>query len=63
MKLAEYIALKGTNVADFAKRIGVTQQTVYRYLDGSRLPRWDVMWRISKVTGAAVEPRDWIRRV
>jgi transcriptional regulator with XRE-family HTH domain len=58
MQLRAYID-RHTTVADFARRIGVKPQTVYRYMDGQRVPRPRVMEAIMRETKHAVLPSDF----
>ena len=62
MQLRQYLDKHETDVLSFADSIGVTAQTVYRYLAGDRLPHRDVMERICRVTGGAVQPNDWFKQ-
>lgn len=50
MTLSEYLQLHGLSPAAFGRKIKVTKMAVYRYLDGSRVPKRDVMARIKRVT-------------
>lgn len=59
MRLADYLAQKGLTQAVFARKIGVSQGSVARYLKGERRPNWAVLQRIQKVTGGAVRPEDF----
>lgn len=62
MQLRQYLDKHDTDVAVFAAKIGVTAQTVYRYLTGDRLPHRDVMERICRATKGAVQPNDWFKQ-
>lgn len=59
MNLSEYLHQFNISVPDFAKKVGVEYQTVYRWLDGSREPR-DYYKEIYKVTGGLVDPNSLI---
>jgi len=59
MQLRQYFAERGVTVADFADAIGVSVQTVYRYVHGERLPRRQIMDRIVYETGGEVRPDDF----
>ena len=59
MTLADYLSVHSLSAAEFARRIGVSTQTVYRYRDGDRIPEKDSMERIATVTGRAVMPNDF----
>lgn len=45
--------------AAFARSIYVSAQTVHRYLDGIRIPRPEILERITKATNGAVQPNDF----
>lgn len=61
MELRTYLDLEKTAPADFAEAIGVTTTALYRYMTGERLPRRDVMARISSKTCGKVSPNDFHR--
>jgi transcriptional regulator with XRE-family HTH domain len=61
MQLERYLEVRGIPVADFAMSVGVAEQTIYRYLQGTRFPRPDVMRKITKATSGKVAPSDWYR--
>lgn len=42
---------------DFANKIGVTESAISYYLSGKRIPRYDVMVRISTIFGVSL---DWL---
>lgn len=60
MKLAAYLSANDIRDSDFAARIGVTRQTLWRYKSGERRPEWDVLERISRETGGQVTPNDFL---
>ncbi|ACL58484.1 helix-turn-helix domain-containing protein [Methylobacterium nodulans] len=60
MKLAAYLADREIKDSDFAARIGVTRQTLWRYKSGERRPEWDVLERISRATDGQVTPNDFL---
>jgi len=62
MTLAEYIDGRNIAVAEFANDIGVSPQTVYRYLSGERTPRGKMLRRIMKATAGAVQPLDFLEQ-
>ena len=62
MKLNSYISMTGTPVAEFAEAIGRAPQTVWRWLNGSRVPSHADMRRIHEATDGAVTPNDWVLR-
>lgn len=59
MQLRSYIEGRDIDVGDFAASIGVSRQSVWRYIHGERLPRRDVMARIAKVTKGRVTALDF----
>lgn len=59
MTLNEYIAQQGITASEFARRLGVSAETVRRYREGERIPRREEMQRIFEVTGGAVAPNDF----
>lgn len=60
MKLAAYLKDQDITIAMLASRLGVRVQTIYRYLDGERVPRPELMVRISELTWGKVQPNDWV---
>lgn len=63
MQLRQYLDKHRIDVPAFADELGVSAQTVYRYLTGDRLPHRDVMGRICQITKGAVQPNDWFKQV
>ncbi len=59
MTLAEFLKSRGIKRKDFAERIGVTAQSVARYLAGEAVPRLDVMKAIHRETAGAVTANDF----
>jgi transcriptional regulator with XRE-family HTH domain len=59
MLLREYLSLRGLTIPVLADLLGVSVQSVHRYVNGERLPRPDVMMKIAEVTGGAVKPNDF----
>lgn len=59
MKLSEWLTKEQVSQSDFAKRIGVAQYTVNRYVNGERYPRPRAMWKISLETKGEVRPNDF----
>jgi transcriptional regulator with XRE-family HTH domain len=59
MDLRSYLDVRDMSIAVFADLLGVSVQTVHRYVNRERLPRPDVMVRIAEVTGGAVKPNDF----
>jgi transcriptional regulator with XRE-family HTH domain len=59
MDLRSYLDARDMSIAVFADLLGVSVQTVHRYVNGDRLPRPDVMVKIAEVTGGTVKPNDF----
>lgn len=59
MKLSAWLTESGTSDTDFARRIGVSRQTVWRYTDDGRVPKRSVMERIRTATNGAVTADDF----
>lgn len=60
MNLRTWLAANKISIADFAGRIGVTQTAVYRYVDGDRTPRPEVLRQIHAATGGEVTANDFL---
>ena len=60
MKLNEYLRDNKIGEAAFAARLGVSQQTVNRYLRGERFPRRTILARITELTAGAVTSNDFV---
>lgn len=60
MKLAAYLSEAEIRDSDFADRIGVTRQTLWRYKAGERRPEWDILERIKRESGGQVTPNDFL---
>lgn len=59
MKLTAWLTDSKVSDAEFASRIGVSRQALWRYRAGDRIPKRDVMERIKAATGGAVTPADF----
>jgi hypothetical protein len=59
MTLAEYLAESSLNRSQFARQIGVSPETVRRYLDLGRVPAPRVMTKIMLATGCKVTANDF----
>jgi transcriptional regulator with XRE-family HTH domain len=62
MKLTDYLKKHKISVADFAKSVGVDQDSVYRYCNGTRRPSWRVLPKIMSVTGGKVKAESFLPR-
>lgn len=54
MKLKDYLSASGKTHAEFAEEIGVSVQSLYRYINGERIPDRDTMPKIMRATGEQV---------
>lgn len=59
MVLSDYLKHSGNTVAEFAAKIGVTQEAVRMWLRGDRKPRFDTLEAIAQVTEGRVLPNDF----
>jgi hypothetical protein len=59
MKLADYLQHKSVSPADFAKSIGVSKETVRRYIVGTRIPEPRIMEKIALATACKVTANDF----
>ena len=54
MTLHDYLKKHKVSVVEFAAMIGVSSESVYRYMVGSRRPTWKVMEKIAQTTDGKV---------
>ena len=59
MKLAKWLKRHKLNPTKFAKMIGRHQPTIYRYVNGERIPEPDIMQEIYSATRGEVSPNDF----
>lgn len=59
MTLNEYMAQNSTSMRDVAAAIGVTYEAIRRYANGERIPKPDILNKITKLTGGAVTANDF----
>ena len=59
MRLDQYLSEKGLRGSEFASLIGVTEETVRRYLKGERKPEWRVLEKIRAATSGDVTADDF----
>lgn len=59
MTLQDYLKEAAQSRADFARQIDVSQETVRRYLAGTRMPDKRRMEKIALVTGSKVTANDF----
>lgn len=60
MKLAEYLEATGAKVAAFAEQVGVSDTSVYRWINRTRTPTPEQMRVIYRVTKGLVQPNDLV---
>ena len=60
MRLQDYLTLAGLSVPEFSTTIGVTPQTTWRWLNGTRVPSRVEMRNIYRATKGAVSPNDFL---
>ena len=60
MKLDEYLTQNGLTPQKFGELLGEKPPiTVYRYLNGDRIPNKETMCKIATITGYQVMPNDF----
>jgi transcriptional regulator with XRE-family HTH domain len=59
MKLRAHLTQTGTSVAEFSRKIGVSKMAVQHWVSGNRIPRPEIMKRITEATNGAVQPNDF----
>ena len=59
MKITDWLTKNDISDADFAARIGVSRQALWRYKSGERIPRPNILQRIQGQTGGEVQPADF----
>ncbi|MFG1376130.1 helix-turn-helix domain-containing protein [Xanthobacter autotrophicus] len=59
MDIATWLSQNDVSEAEFAVRIGVTRQSIWRYRSGERVPRPGVIARIREATGGQVTANDF----
>lgn len=59
MKLAEWLASTGTSAAALAERCGVHPLTIYKWKDGTNVPRHARLAALTQATGGAVTANDF----
>lgn len=63
MQLREYLDAMDLKVTAFAQQIGVSDPTVYRWLNGTRVPDPEMMRKVHLATRGMVQPNDWVLEV
>lgn len=59
MRLKEFLSQTGSDVRSFAQRINRPYVTVYRYVEGSRIPTRPIMAEITEATNGQVTANDF----
>ena len=59
MKLKDWLIQEGLTVTEFARRMGRPQPTVWRYVNGERMPEKDAMADIRRLTNREVTSEDF----
>lgn len=60
MDLTAYLTTNQISNSEFATRIGVSQQALYRYRLKQRRPEWSILLRISEATSGVVTANDFL---
>ena len=60
MKLTRYISQNKIDKAVFADDVGVTIQSLYRYLSGDRFPKPEIIQKIIAATNGEVTANDFL---
>lgn len=63
MELATYLDQNGTSLTDFAGKIGTTIEAVRKYKSKERMPKPDIMARITAATDGQVTANDFYQAV
>ena len=61
MKLNQYRVSEGMSQSDFAKRCGVCQATVHKWIYGRSIPSGRRIMQIHSLTKGEVTIEDWVR--
>jgi len=59
VQLYEYLHDENISQTDFSNKIGVSQPTLSRYVNGDNIPSVIIGYKIEKATKGAVKCRDW----
>lgn len=60
MKIDDYLKASGSTDPEFADRIGVSRQALWRYKSGIRTPRPAILARIREATDGQVTANDFV---
>lgn len=60
MTLSEWLRSQNMSHEEFAERIGRDRSAVTRYVNGTRMPRREVLEQIADVTDGAVTANDFV---
>jgi transcriptional regulator with XRE-family HTH domain len=58
-KLRNYLKVHNIKQCEFAKLLGINNITLWRYLQGSRIPRLKIMKKIIELTNGYVTANDF----
>lgn len=59
MTLNEYMAKEQISMRDMAESIGVTYEAIRKYANGERIPKPNILNKITRLTGGAVTANDF----
>jgi transcriptional regulator with XRE-family HTH domain len=59
MNLRDYLSVTNQTQEAFAEQVGLTRETINRYLNQPRIPKREHCLRISKATGGEVTEKDF----
>jgi len=59
MTIDQYITKEGMTLSQLADRVGVSRAAMSRYAKGRRIPRPQIMLKISLATSGLVKPSDF----
>jgi transcriptional regulator with XRE-family HTH domain len=59
MKLSEWLSSNSISDTEFAEKIGVSRQALYRYKQGTRVPKPKIVLEIAKATDGQVSANDF----
>ena len=60
MRLADYLTKKKISQSELARRLGIKQSTISKWVLGKRRPGWVVLARVEKLTRGRVTARDFM---
>ena len=57
--LGDWMAKNRYTTPQFAKAVGMSRTSIFRFLNGERMPSFSAMTQIKKFTGGAVDYEHW----